>query len=128
MFWIRSRTARPLSACFHSSLPLRGVVPSIFHWPFGFDEGRGGRAGACSERGAAARGSVGLMVTMASGCPGRPRGGLYRAHSRESRSGPRGGLSDRQGALTGVTGRHTVAPALGLDPVQKTRDDHAVAR
>ena len=73
---MRSRTLRPLSTCFHSSLPLSGAVPSIFHWPFGLDDGRGGRRGA--RGGAAARPAsapVSLMVTMASGCPGRPRGG-----------------------------------------------------
>ena len=84
--------ARPLSTCFHSSLPLSGVVPSIFHCPLGLDEGRGGRARAASPgavrsaRGAPAlRASVSLIVMGdLRSSQATPGAGPRRAHSREA--------------------------------------------
>src|SRR6218665_937691 len=55
---MRSRTLSPPSACFHSSLPLSGVVPSIFHCPFGRSLARGGRTPPARAPGTAVAGAV----------------------------------------------------------------------
>jgi len=55
---MRVRTLSPSSACLSTSFALSGVVPSIFHWPWG----RALRGGRAVPVGAAVLAGAGLTI------------------------------------------------------------------